>query len=153
MDDAKDQDQPLKLVIMGMENAGKTTIVDLLLQETDKTLNKPPNMIPTKGIVRRTLSYQRMIQQFQGLLVFTDMDESRFAQVLHLGDHQGDERKVEPSGRLVKVEYKGLFAVLEVKEDLVGGQVQLDFLECSPRSIFSGPYIHLFGLSHLSGSN
>lgn len=37
-----------------MENAGKTTILDALMGKIDKSLNKPPNMNPTKGVERST---------------------------------------------------------------------------------------------------
>jgi Ras-related GTP-binding protein A/B len=46
---------------MGMENAGKTTIVDLLFQETEETPKKPPNMKPTKGLVRRSLTQRNIV--------------------------------------------------------------------------------------------
>ncbi len=50
MDDVKDQDHPQKIIIIGMENAGKTTIVNLLSQKDNISPSNPPNMIPTKGV-------------------------------------------------------------------------------------------------------
>ena len=49
------QEEPIKVVIMGMENAGKTTIVDVLTQNIEKTPLHPPDMYPTKGVERRNL--------------------------------------------------------------------------------------------------
>ncbi|MHA1915589.1 MAG: ADP-ribosylation factor-like protein [Promethearchaeota archaeon] len=57
--------QQTKLVILGLENAGKTTIVDLLKQKTDLTLHKPPDMHPTKGVQRSSL--------FQGKIMVWDL--------------------------------------------------------------------------------
>ena len=45
----------LKCVIMGMENAGKSTIVDVLTQKLKNTPLTPPDMLPTKGVQRSTL--------------------------------------------------------------------------------------------------
>ena len=45
----------IKIVIMGMENAGKSTIVDVLTQKIKKTPLIPPDMHPTKGVERKTL--------------------------------------------------------------------------------------------------
>ena len=47
--------------------------------------------------------------------MFTDVDEFWLIQILHFGDDQGNERKVEPSARLIKMDYKGLFVVSEVQ--------------------------------------
>jgi len=61
MDDVKNQEHQKKIVIIGLENAGKTTIVDLLKQETEVTLRKPPDMNPTKGVERRSLFQEKII--------------------------------------------------------------------------------------------
>ena len=61
------QNQGIKLIIIGMENAGKTTIVDLLTKETEKVPEKPPDMNPTKGVERRSLFQKNiMIWDFGG---------------------------------------------------------------------------------------
>ena len=61
------QSQEIKIIIMGMENAGKTTIVDLLTQETESVPQKPPDMNPTKGVERRSLFQKNvMIWDFGG---------------------------------------------------------------------------------------
>ncbi|MHA1986028.1 MAG: ADP-ribosylation factor-like protein [Promethearchaeota archaeon] len=65
MNDENNQEQQIKLVILGLENAGKTTIVDLLKQRTEVTLRKPPDMYPTKGVERRSL--------FQGSIMVWDL--------------------------------------------------------------------------------
>ena len=65
MNDVKNQEQQVKLVILGLENAGKTSIVDLLKQKTEVTLRKPPDMYPTKGVERRSL--------FQGNIMVWDL--------------------------------------------------------------------------------
>ena len=65
MNDIKNQEQQVKLVILGLENAGKTSIVDLLKQKTEVTLRKPPDMYPTKGVERRSL--------FQGSIMVWDL--------------------------------------------------------------------------------
>ena len=57
MNNAENEEQPIKLVIMGMENAGKTTILDVLKGKIIETPNKPPSMNPTKGIERSTLLF------------------------------------------------------------------------------------------------
>ncbi len=65
MSDLKNQEQKIKLVILGLENAGKTSILDLLKQKTEVTLRKPPDMYPTKGVERRSL--------FQGKIMVWDL--------------------------------------------------------------------------------
>ena len=51
-----DQEEPIKVVIMGMENAGKTTIIDVLTQKIKNPPHlHPPDMYPTKGVERRNL--------------------------------------------------------------------------------------------------
>ena len=57
MNNAENEDQPIKLVIMGMENAGKTTILDVLTGRINETPNRPPSMNPTKGIERSTILF------------------------------------------------------------------------------------------------
>jgi GTPase SAR1 family protein len=56
MDNTKNQEAPIKIVIMGLENAGKTTIVDILTKATGDVPDHPPDMYPTKKVERRTLS-------------------------------------------------------------------------------------------------
>ncbi|MHA2282980.1 MAG: ADP-ribosylation factor-like protein [Promethearchaeota archaeon] len=65
MDNMKNQEKQIKLVILGLENAGKTSIVNLLKQRTEVTLRKPPDMYPTKGVERRSL--------FQGEIMVWDL--------------------------------------------------------------------------------
>jgi len=57
MDHVENEEQPIKLVIMGMENAGKTTILDVLTGKIRETPNKPPSMNPTKGVERSTILF------------------------------------------------------------------------------------------------
>lgn len=57
MNNAENDELPIKLVIMGMENAGKTTIMDVLTGKINVTPNKPPSMNPTKGVERSTLLF------------------------------------------------------------------------------------------------
>ena len=45
-------DSNTKIVIMGMENAGKTTLVKYITQEFESNQSKPPEMSPTRGIER-----------------------------------------------------------------------------------------------------
>ena len=61
MDDTKNQEEMIKMVIMGMENAGKSTIVNILTQATGKTPTNPPDMYPTKGVERRTLFQKNIV--------------------------------------------------------------------------------------------
>lgn len=49
------QEEPIKVIIMGMENAGKTTIVDVLTHKIENAPLHPPDMYPTKGVERRNL--------------------------------------------------------------------------------------------------
>ncbi|MHA2390644.1 MAG: ADP-ribosylation factor-like protein [Promethearchaeota archaeon] len=65
MENSNDENQQKKLVILGLENAGKTTIVDLLKKETTINLHRPPDMYPTKGVQRSSL--------FQGKIVVWDL--------------------------------------------------------------------------------
>lgn len=52
---------------MGMENAGKTTLVSLLKQKIDLNPKTPPDIIPTKGVERTSLSQENvMIWDFGG---------------------------------------------------------------------------------------
>ena len=55
--DHKNKENPIKLVIIGMENAGKTTILDVLTGKIKETPNKPPGMNPTKGVERSTILF------------------------------------------------------------------------------------------------
>ena len=57
MEHVENEEQPTKLVIMGMENAGKTTILDVLTGKIRETPNKPPSMNPTKGVERSTILF------------------------------------------------------------------------------------------------
>lgn len=43
---------PLKLAMLGMENAGKSTIVDYLTKGIDSVPKKPPDMHPTKNVAK-----------------------------------------------------------------------------------------------------
>jgi GTPase SAR1 family protein len=56
MEYSESEEEPIKIVIMGMENAGKTTILNILEQESDEVLVKPPIMNPTKGVKRNPLT-------------------------------------------------------------------------------------------------
>ena len=56
MENANNGEEPIKAVVMGMENAGKSTILDLLTQETPDTPNTPPRMNPTKGVERSSIN-------------------------------------------------------------------------------------------------
>ena len=44
-----------KIIIIGMENAGKTTIVKYLKIKSDEIPDKPPDMTPTKNVARSTI--------------------------------------------------------------------------------------------------
>jgi len=57
MDHVENEEQPIKLVIIGMENAGKTTILDVLTGKIKETPNKPPSMNPTKSVERSTILF------------------------------------------------------------------------------------------------
>ncbi|MFX0082790.1 MAG: ADP-ribosylation factor-like protein [Candidatus Hodarchaeota archaeon] len=57
MVNAENEEKPIKLVIMGMENAGKTTILDVLMGKINEAPNRPPSMNPTKGIERSTFLF------------------------------------------------------------------------------------------------
>ncbi|MFX1489466.1 MAG: ADP-ribosylation factor-like protein [Promethearchaeota archaeon] len=54
---AENEDLPIKLVIMGMENAGKTTILDVLTGKIKEPHHKPPSMNPTKNVERSTILF------------------------------------------------------------------------------------------------
>ena len=49
----------LKIALLGMENAGKSTIVQLLTQGIDINLKSPPDMDPTKGVEQGTLIFNK----------------------------------------------------------------------------------------------
>ncbi len=55
MSNETNQEEPIKVVIMGLENAGKTTIVDVLTQKIRYDQLTPPDMYPTKNVERTTL--------------------------------------------------------------------------------------------------
>ncbi|MHA1512149.1 MAG: ADP-ribosylation factor-like protein [Promethearchaeota archaeon] len=55
------QDELIKVVIMGLENAGKTTIVDVLAQKIRSDQLNTPDMHPTKNVERRTLSEKNVV--------------------------------------------------------------------------------------------
>ena len=59
------EQEPIKIVIMGMENAGKSTIVDVLTQNIETTPDSPPDMHPTKG-VKRSMQNNTMVWDFGG---------------------------------------------------------------------------------------
>jgi small GTP-binding protein len=50
------QDREIKIVLMGMENAGKTTIINILQKAVNVPLSSPPQMDPTKGVERNIFS-------------------------------------------------------------------------------------------------
>ncbi len=56
MEYTENEEKTIKVVIMGMENAGKTTILDILRQETDEAPTQPPIMNPTKGVERNPVT-------------------------------------------------------------------------------------------------
>ncbi len=71
MDDVNNQKEPSKLVIMGMENAGKTTIVDYIIEMPDIDPDYPPNMTPTKNVKRKLLPQKNiMVWDFGGQELF-----------------------------------------------------------------------------------
>ena len=55
------QEELIKVVIMGLENAGKSTIVDVLTQKIRYNQLTPPDMYPTKNIERTTLSEKNVV--------------------------------------------------------------------------------------------
>ncbi|MFX1365985.1 MAG: ADP-ribosylation factor-like protein [Promethearchaeota archaeon] len=57
MNNKENEEQPIKLVIIGMENAGKTTILDVLTGKINQEPNKPPSMNPTKGVDRSVVLF------------------------------------------------------------------------------------------------
>ena len=57
MEYGENEEKPIKLVIVGMENAGKTTILDVLTDKIKETPHKPPSMNPTKGVERSTILF------------------------------------------------------------------------------------------------
>jgi small GTP-binding protein len=56
MSNSENEEKPIKIVIMGMENAGKTTILNILTKETNKVPNRPPIMTPTKSVERKFIT-------------------------------------------------------------------------------------------------
>ena len=57
MNHAENEEKPIKLVIIGMENAGKTTILDILTGKINEISDKPPSMNPTIGVERSTILF------------------------------------------------------------------------------------------------
>ena len=57
MEYGENEEKPIKLVIVGMENAGKTTILDVLTDKIKETPHKPPRMNPTKGVERSSILF------------------------------------------------------------------------------------------------
>ena len=55
------QEELIKIVIMGLENAGKTTIVDVLTQKIRYNQLTPPDMSPTKNIERSIISERNVV--------------------------------------------------------------------------------------------
>jgi len=55
------QEELIKVVIMGLENAGKSTIVDVLAQKIRYNQLTPPDMYPTKNVERTTLSEKNVV--------------------------------------------------------------------------------------------
>jgi small GTP-binding protein len=67
----KGNQKVIKVVIMGMENAGKTTIVDVLTEKIKETPTTPPNMIPTRDVARTPLEQKNtVIWDFGGQELF-----------------------------------------------------------------------------------
>jgi len=56
MEYKENEEGPIKIVVMGMENAGKTTILNILTQESHKVPTQPPLMNPTKGVERNSFT-------------------------------------------------------------------------------------------------
>ncbi len=56
MEYTENEESPIKIVVMGMENAGKTTILNILSQESDIAPSRPPIMNPTKAVERNLLT-------------------------------------------------------------------------------------------------
>jgi len=46
-------EEDIKIVIMGMENAGKTTILNIIQKAVNVSPKNPPQMEPTKGVERK----------------------------------------------------------------------------------------------------
>ena len=61
MSNEKSQENLIKVVIMGLENAGKTTIVDVLADKIRENQLSPPHMYPTKNVERRTFSEKNVV--------------------------------------------------------------------------------------------
>ena len=61
MSNEMNQNELIKVVIMGLENAGKTTIVDVLKQKIRYDQLTPPDMHPTKNVERTTLSEKNVV--------------------------------------------------------------------------------------------
>jgi small GTP-binding protein len=61
MSNAENQEKPKKIVIMGMENAGKSTIVRYLQITSYEEPDKPPDMNPTKNIARTEIEQNNIV--------------------------------------------------------------------------------------------
>lgn len=58
--------------------------------------------------------------------MLADVDVFGFIEILHFVCNQGNQRKVEPSARLIKMDYKGILVIPEVQQDLEIVQIELD---------------------------
>ena len=57
----ENQEEPKKICLMGMENAGKSTIVKYLQISSYEIPDNPPEMNPTKNVERTILSKEKII--------------------------------------------------------------------------------------------
>ena len=71
----KNEEEPIKLAIMGMENAGKTTLLNILTQAIEETPKSPPSMNPTKGVERNNFT---LFQKKAVVWDFGGQDQFRF---------------------------------------------------------------------------
>ena len=55
------REELIKVIVMGLENAGKTTIVDVLTQKIRYNQLTPPDMSPTKNIERSIISERNVV--------------------------------------------------------------------------------------------
>lgn len=61
MENINNKEKPIKIIVMGIENAGKTTILDILTKAAGDAPEYPPDMYPTKGVERRNLSKNNVV--------------------------------------------------------------------------------------------
>ena len=75
MSNSNNEEKPIKIAVMGMENAGKTTMLNLLTQETDVVSKSPPSMNPTKGVERNPFDLfnkKAVVWDFGGQEIYRD---------------------------------------------------------------------------------